>query len=87
MIEGAVILFFGLLVGFGAGRVTRKPGFKAIRPICGCGHHLSYHDDKGCSWHKVSLDYWGKVVAGSEVTCPCRKYVLNDDSYMAALGP
>lgn len=94
MIEGALILIVGWLVGhvtgYIQGRRLRPQKPYVIQPICGCGHHLSYHDETGCAAnHEVAThwDVFGEPRKWDLAPCTCRKYVLKDDPYAGALGP
>lgn len=83
MIEGAAILLAGIVIGRFM-RVRQRPKEpKPLQPICGCGHHLSYHaDSKACSAEDSKWDIdrgtWYKP-------CTCKRFVLQNDT-MAALG-
>lgn len=48
---------------------NRERALRNRQPICGCGHHVSFHDDKGC--HHVKTDYYDRETS----TCGCVKYV------------
>jgi len=39
------------------------------KPICGCEHHASFHDDEGC--HFIDLDRFGRDTP----ICGCKKYM------------
>lgn len=60
----------GALIAWGAYRTgvhrerKRRPGEK--QPICGCGHHRSYHEEKGGCRKSVGFD---------GLTCRCQKYI------------
>lgn len=69
LVEGALIALAGVLIGrFLPGR-RRAPRLKPPpRPVCGCGHHRSFHRDGGpCS----DKGYGGNGVYG----CDCKQYV------------
>jgi hypothetical protein len=64
--------------------VSRRPKIpKQPKPICGCNHHLAFHDEDGvCHATKTHEATWGRnqsgfVVATSwrEDGCECRQYV------------
>lgn len=40
----------GVAAGYVAGAINnpKPPVYKEPEPICGCGHHRSFHDDNGC---------------------------------------
>jgi hypothetical protein len=76
MIEGALILLAGILIG-GVGvrvldRFPRTPSQKAIKPRCSCNHAPSFHDPKTGRCHYAwteRLNYHD-----TELTCTCRRY-------------
>lgn len=75
MIEGALIALGGTVLGFLLGRFRRGPKAapKPARPICGCKHHVSYHDgSRGChaQVRLKGIDGW----LGDTEVCECRKY-------------
>ena len=41
------------------------------RPICGCEHHASFHDDEGCHFSGPDSDPYAR----SHVECGCVKYM------------
>lgn len=44
LIEGAGILLAGMAVGrFWPARRRRPKPPKPVQPVCGCGHHVSFH--------------------------------------------
>lgn len=88
LLIGAGIAWASGLVGWAIGRRRPVPR-RAIMPVCGCGHHLSFHGHDGvCGASRESptkYDGYGEPTAFQEVPCGCRKYVLRDDP-MAAVG-
>lgn len=42
----------GVAAGYIAGAINnpKPPIYKEPEPICGCKHHRSFHDDKGCHY-------------------------------------
>lgn len=71
MIEGALILLAGVLVGrFLPGRRRKLKPMPERKPVCGCGHGLHDHDEDGC---KAQVCY--DRLLGSWRQCTCRKYV------------
>ena len=65
LLIGAAVYAVGVLTGRFLPSRRRTPKPKRSGPICGCGHHLSYHDDyQGCH-HPVGI---------IRDPCPCRKY-------------
>jgi hypothetical protein len=44
-------------------------------PICGCGHHISFHDEEGCH---ITVTITREAMFGPRgmvTTCPCVRYV------------
>lgn len=71
MLEGALILLAGILIGRFAPARRRKPKpVKDPKPICGCGHHRSFHEDGGACKERVYLG-----IAEGHKPCTCRHYV------------
>jgi hypothetical protein len=60
-------------VGYLAGRSHRKHAqprrYEDPKPICGCGHHMSYHNNDGCHWQ-----LWDEYEERTE-TCACKQYI------------
>jgi hypothetical protein len=69
-IEVGVAVIVGVLLG--RFLPNRRKGPKARGPVCGCTHHRSFHDEKGCSARvrEKGIDGW----LGDTRTCPCRQY-------------
>ena len=44
------------------------------QPVCGCKHHLSYHDKKTgvCNNYEPGVEVIG---TGAKITCKCKQYV------------
>lgn len=40
------------------------------KPICGCKHHASFHDDEGC--HHIGTDHYGNR---DKNECGCKRYI------------
>lgn len=84
MFIGAAIFAAGTLAGrlMPARRRTPKPPTLAPppKPICGCTHHLSFHDPKTSHCHglmkgkPVRYDLWNAPTAYDKVPCTCRQY-------------
>lgn len=92
MIEGILIGAGVFLWGFITGRYwpARRKGPKPVKPLCGCGHHHSYHDPKTGECHATKSaaevpirdekgrpvrDRWGDVQTTRERgPCGCRHY-------------
>lgn len=66
LLEGAAILAAGMGIGryWPAPRRRRVP--KAVTPVCGCNHNVSFHDPKTGRCHKIS--------SMDSSQCPCRRY-------------
>ena len=76
MLEGALTLLAGILVGrFMPGRRRRPKPLADPKPICGCGHHVSFHGDgKGpCAWEGEK--FYRSGVGTVKPTCKCLRYV------------
>jgi hypothetical protein len=73
VIEGALILLAGILIGrFMPGRRRTAKPVPPPKPVCGCGHHLARHDPATNACHaQVSAD---KFDIRRE-RCTCRRYV------------
>lgn len=62
-----------LLIGYTKGKSVAEKRFRegTTKPVCGCGHHRSFHNTEGC--HQVIERYKvGGVISYS--TCPCKCY-------------
>ena len=72
MLIGALILFIGIVVGRLSSRLKPRAIDGEPKPICGCKHHYSMHDENGkCQFEE---DYhWHKGERRSD-TCPCQRY-------------
>jgi hypothetical protein len=70
LLEGALILLAGILVGrsLPARRVPKLP--KPPDPICGCTHHYSYHDPENGLKCNVGIFVNGKPRGA----CACVRY-------------
>ena len=62
-IEFAVIALAGVLIGRFLPNRRKRNDLKPIKPICGCKHHLSYHDPAT-----------GRCRNGDWGGCACRQY-------------
>lgn len=78
------LLVGGVLLGAGwlAGRFApaRRRGPKSVQPVCGCKHHLAYHDPKSghCMEENrvvTQRDAAMVPVAWKEIPCTCEQYV------------
>lgn len=72
---GAAVLLAGCLVGVSAATRhwvagERRRAALATRPVCGCGHHASFHDRNGCHHQRVVDAYHVE-----RVRCGCVRYL------------
>lgn len=80
MLEGALILLAGIIIGrLLAGR--KRPKSPALpMPVCGCDHHHSFHDPETGECHQtvngqpVHWDKYGITDAWEQARCTCRRY-------------
>lgn len=68
----------GALIAAGAWWVGRRTArqetpYKEPEPICGCGHHYSYHREGGACAHDGRGRY-NKQTQRYENRCTCQKY-------------
>jgi len=75
MLEGAAILAAGMLAGrlWPARRKGPKPK-EPVRPVCGCSHHLSFHDPKTGECHGVIEIPTSASRDSYHQPCTCRQY-------------
>lgn len=72
LVEGALILLTGILLGrFLPGR-RKAPKLPA--PVCGCGHHYSFHDPQTLACGYESAIYLGSGKYGPTCICRCARY-------------
>jgi hypothetical protein len=80
VIEGALILLVGLVIGrFTPARRRRPKPPKPVEPICGCGHGIHDHDPDTKSCHAQTKAYrYDRIeereVFNKYVPCTCRQY-------------
>jgi hypothetical protein len=79
VITGALVLAAGILIGWTARSLpARRRGPRPVQPVCGCGHHYSYHDQKtrACAWatRPVVRSTSTRTEYGDPVRCPCLNY-------------
>jgi hypothetical protein len=72
VLEGALILIGRLLP-------ARRKGPKAPpKPVCGCGHHFSFHDReaRACGYASRPVVRSTSAITeyGDAMRCPCRNY-------------
>jgi hypothetical protein len=79
IIEGAVVFLAGILAGrYGPWR--RSPQPQENGPSCGCGHHLSFHENGTgcCRFEKrgraVRYDSGSRAVGWDTERCGCQHY-------------
>lgn len=82
MIEGALILLFGIIIGRVMPSRIGSTKQKALEAKCGCDHHLSKHDPKTgtCAGTvtnpNFSFDHYTHARNNPKVIpCPCKQYV------------
>ena len=82
-IEVGVAVIVGVLLGrFLPNRRKGPKPAKPVKPVCGCGHHHSYHDPKTAECHgmmdgkAIEFDDYASrsPVAWEQVPCTCRQY-------------
>ena len=78
-IEVGVAVIIGVLLGrFLPNR--RKGPKPPPEPVCGCGHHHSYHDPATGECHgqtkgdPIKFDIGGYATAYKQVQCSCKQY-------------
>jgi hypothetical protein len=79
VLEGALIAVVCLLLGVGVRSLpARRKGPKPVEAVCGCGHHLSYHDPKtracGYASRPVVRSTASITEYGDALRCPCLSY-------------
>ena len=71
LLEGGLIALAGVLVGrFLPGRRRAPKPPKPVQPVCGCGHHRSFHANGGKCEQKVYRGY-----LEGYGPCGCKQYV------------
>jgi hypothetical protein len=79
VLEGALILLAGIIIGRLLPGRRRKAAAKASKPVCGCTHHHAYHDAKTGQCHGMVREathftMLGAEIAWRQVQCTCRRY-------------
>lgn len=77
-LAGAAAAVGGMLIG-AQPRVRRLMGFERReledpKPICGCKHHYSHHDENGMCHAIVQGDYLGAIQGYRQTPCTCKRY-------------
>ena len=81
-IEVGVAVIIGVLLGRFLPNRRKGPKVKAVKPVCGCGHHHGFHDPATGECHGTVRgeatefdDYASRnPVAWAQVQCSCRQY-------------
>lgn len=74
IIEGALAVLLGIIIGRVMPARRKTPRLPpSPKPICGCGHHLAYHDKKTgqCSNYQPGVVH---AETGNKVQCKCKQY-------------
>ena len=71
-IEVGVAVIIGILLG--RFLPARRKGPKAVKPVCGCTHHHSYHDRQTGRCGHTERIYLGNGCYGQPDTCTCKQY-------------
>lgn len=79
MLEGALILLAGILLGIGVRSLpARRRAPKPVEAVCGCTHHHSMHDpETGACNASVAVskyDKYGTWVGKEYKSCACLQY-------------
>jgi hypothetical protein len=75
MLEGAGILAAGIAAGRLWLRLARRPSAPAPhQPVCGCGHHRSFHDPEAGRCHSTMKVRSTFAQDGWIQDCTCRAY-------------
>jgi hypothetical protein len=67
VIAGAVVALVFAAIGYAAGRWTRRTA-ALTPPVCGCGHHKSFHADGG-------IGTCNQISGDRITTCRCKQYI------------
>jgi len=71
-LEFAAVALIGVLIGRFLPNRRKEP--KAVEPVCGCGHHHSYHDPETGQCGHAKMVYYGVGQYGNPDECTCRQY-------------
>ncbi len=78
MLEGAIILLAGILIGIGVRSLpARRKAPKPVEAVCGCTHHHSMHDPETgeCNAEVQVAKYnRGQWIGYEHKPCACRRY-------------
>jgi hypothetical protein len=72
------ILALGILIILGVTLKMTASGKKTIKsdgPICGCGHHFSYHSPTKKDCRAFVYPNWLARLIGDSEVCQCQQYV------------
>ena len=77
-LEFAAVALIGVLVGRFLPNRRKTP--EPVRPVCGCGHHHSYHDLASSECHAtvrgkaIKFNAWAEPMAWDQIQCSCKQY-------------
>jgi hypothetical protein len=79
VLEGALLLLAGILIGIRLGRLPpRRKVPKPVQAVCGCTHHYAMHDPKtGKCNAAVAVDKYsrdGSWIGNEHKPCACLRY-------------
>lgn len=74
LIDGTVIALTGVLVGRFLPARRKRSGLKDVKPVCGCGHHQSFHDPNTGGCHSMMRVPNSMSRDSYYTTCTCRQY-------------
>ena len=77
LIIGALILLAGILIGrFLPGLARSRRAIEEVKPLCGCGHGPSFHEEKGRCHAQNQVTRWdgGRWAGIVSTPCSCQKY-------------
>lgn len=71
------LVFYQMGLHNGRLQSPRQAELKGPQPVCGCTHHISYHDPKTGQCHEYQAGVVERDVKTGETTmiqCKCRRY-------------